>query len=446
MNNEKIIDSQYLLKQVHSNKNVNEVYLNRNVDISTTKEEDSYIAEEIIQYCSSPKRGLVSIKSTSNIKGTITPVPTEKNRIINTVTMNVEMIKKEIELSDLDTKKNRSSTFYLKEEKRDNYKNNIMSKSHQGINKNNYIKKCKSVFKDKKNEIENLNFKSNKKRSNNNIELTKELIKKKLSKNKKKKKIRKSIEKSEEKEKENESHKRRLSYNAENKKTKKKKKANKSKKKNEDFNNKKDEKYKDKNDEASNIIILGFSSSDNNESNDSDKNNNNKSFNQSNISNEIEERNKKENNEEKYNEDEDSFFKSRQKTNIIKNLTLSLKIYDLENETINNIYGFFKDFISNKDNCIKVILANFIDIGIIDILKTNLSNKNYEIIHSILDVCLLMMKQCDELTFGKGNVIKLYLEKKGFNEILTLIIGADFGNINCSEIAKNIQDNFFVKQ
>ena len=133
-------------------------------------------------------------------------------------------------------------------------------------------------------------------------------------------------------------------------------------------------------------------------------------------------------------------------TNIINYLTLSLKIYDLENETLNNIYGFFKDFISNKDNCVKVILANFIDIGILDVLKTNISNKNYEVIQCALDVCLLMMQKCDELTNGKGNIIKIYLEKKGFNEILTLISGADFGNTNCSEIAKNIQDNFFVKK
>ena len=133
-------------------------------------------------------------------------------------------------------------------------------------------------------------------------------------------------------------------------------------------------------------------------------------------------------------------------TNIIENLTLCLRIFDLENETINNIYAFFKDFISNKDNCVKVILSNFIDIGIIDMLKANLYNKNYEVIKSVLDICLLIMKKCDELTDGKPNIIKIYLEKKGFNEILTLISGDDFGNMNCSEIAKNIQDNFFVKK
>lgn len=132
-------------------------------------------------------------------------------------------------------------------------------------------------------------------------------------------------------------------------------------------------------------------------------------------------------------------------TNIIKYLVLCLKIYDLENETLKNIYDFFKDFIISKDNCVKVILDNFIDIGILYVLNNNLSKKNFEIIQSVLDVCLIMMKECSSLTPEKGNVMKMYLEKKGFNEILTLIIGADFGNMNCYETAKNIQDNFFKK-
>ena len=61
-----------------------------------------------------------------------------------------------------------------------------------------------------------------------------------------------------------------------------------------------------------------------------------------------------------------------------------------------------------------------------------------------MEVCLLMMKECNQLTNGNSNnVIKIYLEKKGFNEILNVVSGVDFGNTNCSEIAKNVQDNFF---
>ena len=130
-------------------------------------------------------------------------------------------------------------------------------------------------------------------------------------------------------------------------------------------------------------------------------------------------------------------------TNIVDNLTLCLNIPGLDNKTLINIYEFFKEFIHNKDTCVKVILANFIDIGIVEFLKNNLSTNNYDIVQSSLDVCLLMLKKCSDLTKENSNVIKMYLEKKGFNEILKVISGADFGNLNCSETAKNIQDNYF---
>lgn len=134
------------------------------------------------------------------------------------------------------------------------------------------------------------------------------------------------------------------------------------------------------------------------------------------------------------------------KINIIENLVQCLKIYDLENETINNIYDFFREFVTNKDNCVKLILANFLDIGMIDILKNNLSKKNYEVIKYALDTCLLVLKESSSLTEGKGNVIIMYLEKKGFSEMLTLISGEDFGNNECSQIAKNILDNFLSNE
>ena len=132
-------------------------------------------------------------------------------------------------------------------------------------------------------------------------------------------------------------------------------------------------------------------------------------------------------------------------TKIVDNLVGCLKIYDLENETITNIYGFFTEFVSNKDNCVKLILANFIDIGILDILNNYLSKKNYDVIKLALESCFLILKESGNLTPGKPNVVKMYLEKKGFNEILNLIVGADFGNSDCSEIAKNIQDFFMNK-
>lgn len=130
-------------------------------------------------------------------------------------------------------------------------------------------------------------------------------------------------------------------------------------------------------------------------------------------------------------------------TNIIKNLILALKIIDLENETIINIFDFFNEFIQNKDNCIKIICDNFIDIGILFVLNRNLNGKNYDVVQSILNICFLMLKKCSEIMNIKANIMKYYLEKKGFNEILNLIIGSDYGNNNCSEIAKNIQSSFF---
>ena len=133
----------------------------------------------------------------------------------------------------------------------------------------------------------------------------------------------------------------------------------------------------------------------------------------------------------------------KNETSIIKNLILAIKIFDLENETIISIFDFFNDFIDNKDNCIKIILENFIDIGILDVLNNNLDKKNYDIIQSVLKICFLMLKKCSEITNGKENIMKFYLEKKGFNEILNLVISLDFGNYDCSEIAKNIQSSFF---
>ena len=78
MNNEIIIKNQYQLIQVNSNKNINDNELDKNIDVSTTKEEESFITEELIQYCSSPKRGLVSINNSCISNDNCIPMPTEK--------------------------------------------------------------------------------------------------------------------------------------------------------------------------------------------------------------------------------------------------------------------------------------------------------------------------------------------------------------------------------
>ena len=52
-----------------------------------------------------------------------------------------------------------------------------------------------------------------------------------------------------------------------------------------------------------------------------------------------------------------------------------------------------------------------------------------------------MLKESSAFTSEKGNIIKMYLEKKGFSEILNLVIGADFGNKIYAFIEKIINKN-----
>ena len=93
------INEECKLKKEKSNINLNENdnEINKNNDISTTKEDESYITDEVIQYCSSPKSGLVSIDNSNNSNNNIfSTLSIEKNDIRNTVTMSIAMIKKEM--------------------------------------------------------------------------------------------------------------------------------------------------------------------------------------------------------------------------------------------------------------------------------------------------------------------------------------------------------------
>ena len=132
-------------------------------------------------------------------------------------------------------------------------------------------------------------------------------------------------------------------------------------------------------------------------------------------------------------------------TRIIDYYTLCLKINDLEEENLEIIYGFFKDFLEDgiqKERFIKLILANFVEIGLIESLKNNLFRKKYKVIQEILEICLLMLKQADKLKGNQINFLKVYLEKKGFVEILTSMEGLNVG-ISNSGLVRNILDNFF---
>ena len=134
------------------------------------------------------------------------------------------------------------------------------------------------------------------------------------------------------------------------------------------------------------------------------------------------------------------------KTRIIDYLVICLKIKDLDEDVLSNIYDFFKYFLEegpDKQRLIKLILTNFIEIGLVDNLKDNIISKNFEIIEKILEISLMMLQITEKISGNQNNFVKIYLEKKGFNEMLTHIEGMDFGNASNSEMARNIPDKFF---
>ena len=325
MKNE-IIDNDFIIGKEESKMNE----LNKNNDISTTKEEESFIADEPIQYCSSPKTGLVSINISNNNNDTFTPVPAEKINITNTITMNISILDNKISLKDVKRTKMRSTTTHKKEI---DIINKEICNTNKKILENIKDFKGKLMLKEKKNEFRNSG--KIKKYINTPIDslgrtnlnsllkdTNKTIIKKKLSHNKKKKRARKNEEKCEEKlVKQN----RRFSFENNTKKRKKKNKKNKkeiySKKKIKPGYNEENEKDAKDKDHSTNIIILDFSSSDNKEDSDGSDNNvsieENKSLkNKENI-----------NNNEKFNkiDDEDAFFKNRQRTIIINNNSYEMK-------------------------------------------------------------------------------------------------------------------------
>ena len=55
----------------------------------------------------------------------------------------------------------------------------------------------------------------------------------------------------------------------------------------------------------------------------------------------------------------------------------------------------------------------------------------------------MMLQITEKLSGNQNNFVKIYLEKKGFNEMLTNIVGINFGIGFNSEIARNIQEKFF---
>ena len=149
-----------------------------------------------------------------------------------------------------------------------------------------------------------------------------------------------------------------------------------------------------------------------------------------------------------------------QNTSIIKNVililynySLDLEItknnYSLDLEITKNLYNLLNEFLDNIDNFMFLILCNFLEIGILKSLDKYIYNKNYEIILIILNLAY------KALEFGninnnqniendsKLNFVHSFLDKKGFNDKLNLIISPDFGDMKCLFAAKRIQEEFF---
>ena len=131
-------------------------------------------------------------------------------------------------------------------------------------------------------------------------------------------------------------------------------------------------------------------------------------------------------------------------TTIMKNIILILNNYSLDTNIIQNLYNFIKDFMDNIDNFVHLIICNYLEIGIIKNLEKYLFNKKYEIILIILN------HTYKSIEFGNINqnnlninFVQSYLDKKGFNDILNIIISPDFGNLECSSLAKAIQQDYF---
>mgnify|MGYP003571439991 CR=1 FL=1 len=139
-------------------------------------------------------------------------------------------------------------------------------------------------------------------------------------------------------------------------------------------------------------------------------------------------------------------------TSIPENIILIIYKFSLEISTLKNLFSFINEFMDTEDNFMALILVNFLDIIIIKSLDKYLEIKNYEIVSVILNLA------CKSLDYGdifneknndiyhnnKINFVQYFLDKKGFNDRLNLIVSPDFTNVKCSELAKYIQENFFL--
>ena len=138
-------------------------------------------------------------------------------------------------------------------------------------------------------------------------------------------------------------------------------------------------------------------------------------------------------------------------TSILKNIILIICNYSIDISNLINIYGFLNEFMDNEDNFMALIIANFLEVGIIQSLDKYLDTNAYDVLFIILNFAyksleygnIFLEKNIGNKKYSKINFVQAFLDKKGFNDKLNLIASPDFGNIKCSEAAKKLQELFF---
>ena len=138
------------------------------------------------------------------------------------------------------------------------------------------------------------------------------------------------------------------------------------------------------------------------------------------------------------------------KTKIIENLIHCMKKFKLDNHTIVNIYDLFKEFSNDYDKLMNLIVGDFIKLCVINPLKEYVSSKNNEIVKIIFEICLEMLDTSSAFHLkdqngGNLNFIEVDLDKNGFNDLLNVFISPDYGDTNCSKLAKELQKKYFAK-
>ena len=140
-------------------------------------------------------------------------------------------------------------------------------------------------------------------------------------------------------------------------------------------------------------------------------------------------------------------------TSILKNIILIIYNYSIDISILKNLYSFLNEFMDNEDNFMALVLANFLEVGIIQSLDKYLNINSYDIIFIILNFAYKSLeygnkfieKNIGNKKYSKMNFVQEFFDKKGFNDKLNLIASPDLGNIKCSDAAKKLQDIFFLK-